>query len=164
MAQDPYIYNDSVERNIFLGKNPTEKEREYAKEILTILGLDYLEPDTEKLLVLEVGENGKRLSGGQMKRLCLVRSLMSEAQTLLWDDPFSSVDLILEKSIIQELKGHKIMTDKTVILTSHRLSTVKNSEVVIFLDKELGIIEEGPVLEILKPTTKIYEYFQKQMV
>lgn len=164
VAQDPYIYNDSVERNIFLGKNPTEKEREYAKEILTILGLDYLEPDTEKLLVLEVGENGKRLSGGQMKRLCLVRSLMSEAQTLLWDDPFSSVDLILEKSIIQELKGHKIMTDKTVILTSHRLSTVKNSEVVIFLDKELGIIEEGPVLEILKPTTKIYEYFQKQMV
>jgi ATP-binding cassette subfamily B protein len=164
VAQDPYIYNDTVERNIFLGKQPTEKERQYAKEILKILGLDYLEPDLEKLITLEVGENGKRLSGGQMKRLCLVRSLMSEAQTLLWDDPFSSVDLILEKSIIHELRTHEVLKNKTVILTSHRLSTVKNSEIIIFIDKEEGIVEEGSVSEILKPMTKTYEYFQKQMV
>lgn len=164
VAQDPYIYNDTVERNVFLGKDATEIERRYAKEALRILGLDYVEPDLEKLMNLEVGENGKRLSGGQMKRLCLVRSIMSDADVLIWDDPFSSVDLILEKSIIQSLRSHEALKNKTVILTAHRLSTVKNSEVVIFIDKEQGIIEEGDVLDLLKPTTKTYEYFQKQMV
>ncbi|MFA6237617.1 MAG: ABC transporter ATP-binding protein [Bacteriovorax sp.] len=164
VAQDPYIYNDTVGRNIFLGRNATQGEREMAKKTLKILGLDYLEPDLEKLLDLEVGENGKRLSGGQIKRLCLVRSILSEADTLIWDDPFSSVDLILEKEIIQELRSQGFLKNKTIILTSHRYSTVRNSDNIIFIDKELGIIEEGSVNELLKPATRTYEYFQKQMV
>lgn len=164
VAQDPYIYNDTVESNIFLGRVPSEKDRSHAKEVLRILGLDYLEPDPEKLMKLEVGENGKRLSGGQMKRLCLVRSIMSEADILVWDDPFSSVDLILEKSIIQELRSHDVLKNKTIILTSHRLSTVRNSEFLIFIDKEEGVVEEGTVAELLKQNSKTYEYFQKQMV
>lgn len=164
VAQDPYIYNDTVERNIFLGRSATEGERATAKFALKTLGLDYLEPDLDKLMALEVGENGKRLSGGQIKRLCLVRSLLSEADTLIWDDPFSSVDLILEKEIIQELKSVDVLKSKTVILTSHRYSTVRNSDYLIYLDKDLGIVEEGEVIELLKPTTKTYEYFQKQMV
>lgn len=164
VAQDPYIYNDTIEKNIFLGRAPSENERSYAKEILRILGLDYLEPDLEKLMALEVGENGKRLSGGQMKRLCLVRSILSEADILIWDDPFSSVDLILEKSIIQELREHEVLKNKTVILTSHRLSTVKNSEFLAFIDKDEGIVEEGAVGDLLKQNSKTYEYFQKQMV
>jgi ABC-type multidrug transport system fused ATPase/permease subunit len=164
VAQDPYIFNDSVERNIFLGKKEIEAERDCAKVVLKILGLDYLDSNLEHLMKLEVGENGKRLSGGQAKRLSLVRSIMSEADILIWDDPFSSVDLILEKEIISELKKHKVMAGKTVILTSHRLSTVKNSDYLIFLDKELGVIEDGEVSKLLRENTKTYEYFQKQMV
>jgi ATP-binding cassette subfamily B protein len=89
---------------------------------------------------------------------------MSEADTLIWDDPFSSVDLILEKEIIQELKSQETLKKKTIILTSHRLSTVRNSDYIIYLDKDSGVIEEGDVSELLKSTTKTYEYFQKQMV
>jgi ATP-binding cassette subfamily B protein len=164
VSQDPYLYNDTIERNIFLGKIPSASDRQHAMDTLKILGLDYLEPDLEKLMALEVGENGKRLSGGQIKRLCLVRSLMSGADTLLWDDPFSSVDLILEKSIILELRAHNVMKNKTVLLTSHRLSTVKNSDFIIFIDKDQGILEQGQVADLLNPETKTYEYFQKQMV
>lgn len=164
VAQDPYLYNDTIERNIFLGRDPSDEERSIAKNTLKILGLDYLEPNLDKLMALEVGENGKRLSGGQIKRLCLVRSILSEADTLIWDDPFSSVDLILEKEIIHELREQEVLKKKTVILTSHRFSTVKNSDHIIYLDKEVGIVEEGDVRELLKPTTKTYEYFQKQMV
>lgn len=164
VAQDPYIYNDSIEKNIFLGRIPCETDRLDAQRVLKILGLDYLEPDLDKLLKLEVGENGKRLSGGQIKRLSLVRSIMSEASVLLWDDPFSSVDLILEKEIIAELKKQHVLKNKSVILTSHRLSTVKNSDNVIFFDKEQGIIEQGEVGNLLSSNTKLYEYFQKQMV
>lgn len=164
VAQDPYIFNDTMERNIFLGKKETEQEREEAKSILKILGLDYLEPDLENLMRMEVGENGKRLSGGQAKRLSLVRSLMSGADILIWDDPFSSVDLILEKEIIQELKKHPVMKNKTMILTSHRLSTVRHSDYLVFIDKDTGVVEEGSVSQLLKENSKTYEYFQKQMV
>lgn len=164
VAQDPYIYNDTVERNIFLGRSPSDKDRAMAKVTLKILGLDYLESDLDKLLALEVGENGKRLSGGQVKRLCLIRSIMSDSDVLIWDDPFSSVDLILEKEIIQSLRAQLVLQNKTVILTSHRFSTVRNSDYIIYLDKEEGIVEEGDVAELLKSTTKTYEYFKKQMV
>jgi ATP-binding cassette subfamily B protein len=164
VAQDPYIFNDSVERNIFLGRSETLEERELAKNVLKVLGLDYLESDLEKLMKLEVGENGKRLSGGQAKRLSLVRSLMSGARILIWDDPFSSVDLILEKEIIAELKKNKIVEGKTIILTSHRLSTVRNSDFLIFLDKDLGIIEDGEVGDLLGRNSKTHEYFKQQMV
>lgn len=164
VAQDPYIFNDTIERNVFLGKKESPEEREYAKVILKILGLNYLESNLENLLNMEVGENGKRLSGGQAKRLSLARSLMSEAEILIWDDPFSSVDLILEKEIIANLKKHPILRNKTVILTSHRLSTVRNSDYLIFLDKESGVIEEGAVKKLLRENSKTYEYFQKQMV
>ncbi|TDP51705.1 ATP-binding cassette subfamily B protein [Bacteriovorax stolpii] len=164
VAQDPYIFNDTMERNIFLGKKESDQEREHAKVMLKILGLDYLEPNMENLMKMEVGENGKRLSGGQAKRLSLVRSLMSGADILIWDDPFSSVDLILEKEIIQELKKQPMMKNKTLILTSHRLSTVRHSDYLLFVDKEEGIIEEGQVNQLLKENSKTYEYFQKQMV
>ncbi len=164
VAQDPYLYNDTIERNIFLGRIASIEDRVMAKEALKILGLDYLEPDLDKLMSLEVGENGKRLSGGQIKRLCLIRSILSEADTIIWDDPFSSVDLILEKEIILQLKSHKFLKNKTVILTSHRLSTVRHSDTIIFLDKDLGKIEEGAPNELLKPTTQTYDYFKKQMV
>lgn len=164
VAQDPYIFNDTIERNIFLGKKETPDEIKEAQNVLSILGLDYLESNMDQLLKLEVGENGKRLSGGQAKRLCLVRSLMSEAPLLIWDDPFSSVDLLLEKDIILKLKKSSVMKGKTIILTTHRLSTVRNSDNLVFLDKDIGIIEEGLVDQILKEQSKTYEYFQKQMV
>jgi ATP-binding cassette subfamily B protein len=164
VAQDPYLYNDSVQNNIFLGKNPTADDLSKAKVILKIFGLDFLESNLDKLMSLEVGENGKRLSGGQIKRLCLVRSLMSHADIFVWDDPFSSVDLILEKEIIQELRAQNIFKNKTVILTGHRMSTARNSEHLLYVDRDLGIVEMGPVTQLLKPTMKTYEYFQKQMV
>lgn len=164
VAQDPYIYNDTIEKNIFLGKNPSTLELESAKSVLKILGLDYLEPNLDKLLALEVGENGKRLSGGQIKRLALVRSIMSSASVIIWDDPFSSVDLILEKEIISELKKQKVLLDKTILLSSHRLSTVRNSDQLFFLDKNLGMIESGDIDSLLREDTKTYEYFKQQMV
>ena len=58
---------------------------------------------SRELLILPLGENGKRLSGGQIKRMCLIRTLMGNAKFIIWDDPFSSVDLILEKKIMDEL-------------------------------------------------------------
>lgn len=164
VAQDPYIYNDTIKNNIFLGLEVTEADIANAKQLLLIFGLDFINDNLDSLLDLEVGENGKRLSGGQAKRLCLIRSLMGNQDYILWDDPFSSVDLILEKEIITKLRELEFLKTKTLVLTSHRLSTVKMSDNVIYTDKELGIVESGDVKKLLSAQSKTYEYFQQQMV
>ena len=164
VAQAPYLYNDTVEANIFLGKNVTEKMRDKAWYFLELFDLTILAGGRDELFALEVGENGKRLSGGQIKRLVLVRSLLSKADILLWDDPFSSIDIILERKIIQRIKKSDELANKTIVLTSHRLTTVRVSHRIIFLEKKEGIVENGLVGEVLKGDSKTYEYFAKQMV
>ena len=162
--QSPYLYNDTVDANIFLGKDVDERMRERAWHFLKLFDLDILAGNRDDLLALEVGENGKRLSGGQIKRLALVRSLMSGADILLWDDPFSSIDVILERDITRRIKEEPELADKTVILASHRLTTVRRSHRVIFLEKEEGVVESGSPDELLNGDSKTYEYFAKQMV
>lgn len=167
IAQAPYLYNDTVSANIFLGKEADGPSQEKAYELLTLFGLDYLASTREALFKLEVGEHGKRLSGGQAKRLCLVRSLMSDSDILIWDDPFSSVDVILERQIIDRLKKSSLIKNqlgenKTLILSSHRLSTVKMSDEIIFLEQGKGILEQGSSDELLKGESKTNGYFQKQ--
>ncbi len=164
VAQDPYLYSDSVVNNIFLGQEQTKDRLDQAYELLVLFGLDYLASNKESLLNMEVGEKGKRLSGGQSKRLALVRSLMARADILIWDDPFSSVDLILEKQIIKELKSWEALSGKTIILSSHRVTTVRACQYCLYLEKERGLVEKGSSLELLNPQFETYEYFKQQMV
>ncbi len=164
VAQDPYLYNDNIKSNLFLGRVPTEADLAEAYSLLKIFQLDFLAANQEQLFDLEVGENGKRLSGGQAKRLALVRSLLSKAEVLIWDDPFSSVDVILERVIVQELKRKNFLKGKTLILTSHRLTTVKQSDHVIYLEKEEGILEKGAVDEVFAKKGLTYVYFENQLV
>jgi ABC-type multidrug transport system fused ATPase/permease subunit len=164
VAQDPYLYNDTIQANLFLGRDPSLEELEEAYRLLRLFGLDYLTSTREELMSLEVGEHGKRLSGGQAKRVALVRSLLSEAKVLLWDDPFSSVDVILERSIMKELIQKNYFSDRTIILTSHRLTTVKLSEYVVYLDQDDGIVESGKVQSLLDRRGALYAYFENQLV
>ncbi len=163
--QDPYIYNDSIIKNIFLGKEASIEEISQAKALLTLFGLESIEPDLDKLLQTEVGENGKKISGGQGKRLALIRSLMTDSEYIIWDDPFSSVDLISEKDIIVSLKKMKSLKAKTFILSSHRLTTVKHSDYFIYIDKDEMILESGIVDSYINNlNSKVYDFFKKQMV
>jgi ABC-type multidrug transport system fused ATPase/permease subunit len=162
--QEPYLYNDTIENNIFLGNERTEHKRALALKYLKCFGLDVLGTNAEAVMKLEVGENGKMLSGGQAKRVALIRSLVSEVDVIIWDDPFSSVDFILEKQILNVLQEDEILKDKTFVLTSHRLSTVKYCDWIIMLDKEKGIIEKGWISELFQRESISSEYFKKQLV
>lgn len=164
VGQDPPLYNDSIENNIFLGKKANETDRKLAYELIQMFGLDELGSHGEKLWDLQVGENGKHLSGGQAKRLALVRSLMAETKVLLWDDPFSSVDVLWEKKIFEDLKNHPLMQQKTLVLTGHRLTTARQCQEMILVEKEKGIIASGGSEMLENKTSKIYEHFKEQMV
>lgn len=162
--QTPYIYNDTLRSNIFLGMEETPEKVELAKEYLQDFGLDILADDMDSLLDLELGENGKRISGGQSKRIALIRSLICDVSTILWDDPFSSVDLILEDQIIKKLKEDSKVRGKTFVMSSHRLSTVKHCSNFLYLDKKIGVMASGVVKEHLNKGSKIDDFFKKQMV
>ena len=168
VGQSPYIYHDNIFHNIFLGEeNIPDAKLKKAYELLSIFGLSFLSTSKKGLLNLEVGEHGKRLSGGQQKRLSLVKSLLSDAEYLIWDDPFSSIDVILEKEILSELNQKRLLENKTIIMSSHRLSTVKHSDYCILVDKTEGIAEYGATKKLLDKEmgkTKVYEFFEKQMV
>lgn len=164
VAQVPYLYNDTIINNIFLGRDVGVVQRQEAFSLLQLFGMDYLETDMDALLDLEIGENGKQLSGGQKKRLCLVRSILSGDQYLIWDDPFSSIDFIMERNIITKLKESPLMSGKTVILSSHRISTVRFSDNLIFLEEKLGIVEQGSTVQLLLNNSETSRYFEKQLV
>ena len=163
VQQEPYLFNDTIEENLFLGAAPDEAARARARKLLKIFQLDTLEASVDQVLSLEVGENGKRLSGGQMKRVALVRSLLSEAQILIWDDPFSSVDIILERRIVEALKASGEVSGKTLLLSSHRLTTVRLSDEALYLSPVNGIEAQGPVTNLLKEE-KVARFFKEQLM
>lgn len=163
VQQEPYLFNDTIQENIFLGKEATPELISRACELLKLFQLDGLSVSVDEVLKLEVGENGKRLSGGQIKRVALIRSLLSGADVLIWDDPFSSVDIILERRIIQKLKNDPHLKNHTFIISSHRLTTVRLSGEVIFIDKEVGLRKQGTPASILKEED-VAKFFKEQLV
>lgn len=163
VQQEPYLFNDTIQENIFLGRAPDEKSLQQAKDLLRMFQLDNLADTIDDVLKLEVGENGKRLSGGQMKRVALVRSLLSGAKIIVWDDPFSSVDIILEKKIITSMKHNSDLKDLTFVISSHRLTTVRLSDEVIYLDIAEGIKAKGAAENILKEEN-VSRFFKEQLV
>jgi ATP-binding cassette, subfamily B, multidrug efflux pump len=163
VQQEPYLFNDTIEQNIFLGEAPDEAARDRARVLIEMFQLDSLASNANEVLHLEVGENGKRLSGGQMKRVALIRSLMSGADVLIWDDPFSSVDIISEKRIVSALRAAPGWKEKTFLLSGHRLTTVRLCDQVVFLGREQGILLAGTTEKILKEEHAV-EFFKEQMV
>jgi ATP-binding cassette subfamily B multidrug efflux pump len=163
VQQEPYLFNDTIEANLFLGRELTSVDKSDAKELLKIFQLDNLALSLDEVLSMEVGENGKRLSGGQIKRIALIRSLLSGSQIIIWDDPFSSVDVILEKRIIQLIKENPKWKHLTFIISSHRLTTVRLADNLIFIDKNVGVRTKLTVTEALKES-HVIEFFKEQIM
>ena len=85
-----------------------------------------------------IGERGITLSGGQKQRISIARAIIKEPKILILDDCLSAVDTNTENIILENLK--KIMEDRTTIVISHRISSVK-------LAKKILVIEEGKIIE-----------------
>jgi ATP-binding cassette subfamily B multidrug efflux pump len=164
VGQAPYVFNDSIEKNIFPWNTPTADDRKKMEKYLVLFGLDSLAGSIEEVLALEIGENGKNLSGGQKKRLGLIKSLLSGSEVIVWDDPFSSVDLIQEKSVMTLLRQDSDFKQRFFLLCTHRLSTVMLCDEVMLLDKEQGIVERSLVASIRNRESAVGQFFEKQMV
>jgi len=108
-----------------------------------------------------VGERGITLSGGQKQRLAIARAIITEPKILILDDSFSSVDTNTEELILSDIK--KATKDLTVIIISHRISTIKDSDQIVVMD-EGTIIETGTHSQLLKISAIYQKLYKRQQL
>ena len=107
-----------------------------------------------------IGERGITLSGGQKQRISIARAIIKEPKILILDDCLSAVDTNTENIILENLK--KIMEDRTTIVISHRISSVKLAKKILVIE-EGKIIEKGSHKELIKMKGHYYKLYIKQV-
>jgi len=157
VPQQVFLFSDTIARNIAfsLDKEDSDRIEEAAKHAAVYDKIIRF----EKGFQTEIGERGLTLSGGQKQRLSIARALIKNPKILIFDDSLSAVDTRTEEEILNQLK--KIMRNKTSILISHRVSTVKNADKIMLM--EAGeIIEQGTHDSLLNLQGHYFELYEKQ--
>lgn len=145
--QDVFLFSDTIGNNIAFGaskRNLTQKDIEEAAVKADIYNNIINLPGG---FSTEIGERGVSLSGGQKQRISIARALITDPQILILDDSLSAVDTETEDTILKHLNG--FMKDRTTIIISHRISSIKHCDHIIVLD-EGKIVEAGPHSEIIE--------------
>jgi ATP-binding cassette subfamily B multidrug efflux pump len=157
VAQDIFLFSGSVRENIVLGGEngaaaPVEEAARIAQLLPTIASF-------QAGFETVIGERGVRLSGGQKQRTALARAIIKNPPILILDDAFSSVDVETEEEILRELR--QFMRGRTTLLISHRISTVRDADQIVYL-RAGEIIEQGSHDELLNRRGAYYELYRRQ--
>ena len=138
VSQDPFIFNGTIYDNIILGQRTATMEQ--AIEAARAAGLDQFISQLPERYETVIGERGANLSGGQRQRLAIARALLRRPDILVFDEATSHLDTATERAIQQSLRS--ALSDKTVILVAHRLSTIREADTIYVLH-EGSIVEQG---------------------
>lgn len=158
VMQEGYIFNDSIANNIAIGETTVDKNKlEHAVEVANI-------KDFIKSLPLgyntKIGMEGTGLSTGQKQRLLIARAVYKNPSLLFFDEATSALDSNNEKVIMENL--NKFFQNKTVVIIAHRLSTVKNADQIVVLDKG-RIIEKGTHKELVAERKSYFNLVKNQL-
>tara|TARA_B100001057_G_scaffold326756_1_gene327031 strand:- start:6332 stop:8125 length:1794 start_codon:yes stop_codon:yes gene_type:complete len=148
VPQEIFLTDDTVAANIAFGIDPKEIDQEAVVRSAKIAQLDeFIINELPQKYETYIGERGIRLSGGQRQRIGIARALYHNPQVLILDEATSALDSHTEKQVMKEIK--KLGNQITIIIIAHRLTTIKECNSILLLDKG-EIIEQGSFEELVR--------------
>lgn len=157
VLQEPFLWNDTIENNITYGKEETSLEE--VKEASRIACIDGFVNNLAQGYKTVIGENACKISEGQKQRIAIARALIKKPRILILDEALSSVDTELEEKIIYNIRD--FLSSSTIIIISHRISTIQKADLVYFLSSP-DKIEIADHSELLKNNTGYQNYLAQQ--
>lgn len=153
VPQRVHLFSATLRDNLLLA-SPGSSDETLA-EILRRVGLEKLLEDTG--LNSWLGEGGRQLSGGELRRLAIARALLHDAPLVLLDEPTEGLDATTESQILELLA--EMMHEKTVLMVTHRLRGLSRFQQIIVMDNG-QIIEQGTHAELLARQGRYYQFKQ----
>ncbi|XP_065635563.1 ABC transporter B family member 21-like [Quercus suber] len=151
VSQEPLLFGSSIKDNIAYGKDGAaiEEIRAAAELANAAKFIDKLPQGLDTM----VGEHGTQLSGGQKQRIAIARAILKDPRILLLDEATSALDTESER-VVQEALD-RIMVNRTTVIVAHRLSTVRNADMIAVIHKG-KLVEKGSHSELLKDPDGAY--------
>lgn len=157
VAQDTYLFNDTIRGNLLLARpeaNTSQLEQAIAQAQLT----EFVH-ELPKGLTTWVGEQGLRFSGGERQRIAIARALLKDAPLLILDEATANLDALTEKALLDELG--ELMKGRSTLVITHRLVGMERMDEILVLDKGC-IRERGTHAELLRSGGLYYQLVQLQ--
>lgn len=159
VPQETFLFSETITENIKYGTGDgTEEHVRTAAEVAQIA---HDVADFPQGYDTMLGERGITLSGGQKQRTAIARAVIREPKILILDDSLSSVDTYTEEEILKRLRG--VMRNRTSIIISHRVSTVKDADMIVVLNDGM-IVEQGTHEELVDQGGIYSELHRKQLL
>ncbi len=160
VPQDNFLFSQSIRDNIAFSYEGKVREEEIIQSSKYAQLYDNIMDFPHKFDTI-IGERGVTLSGGQKQRLSIARALIKKPSILIMDDSLSAVDTETEEQILSNIE--KVTKNITTIIISHRVSTIKHADEILFLD-EGKIIERGTHKELLQLKGEYFELYERQLL
>jgi len=159
VPQDVFLFSDTIANNIAFSADVLDMPgvEQAARDAAVYSNIMELEKGFETL----IGERGITLSGGQKQRVSIARAIVKQPQILIFDDCLSAVDTRTEEEILNNLGRN--MQGKTSIIIAHRISTIKNADKILVMDKG-EIIEQGHHQYLMDKKGTYFELYEKQLL
>ena len=157
VSQEVILFNDTVKNNISYGQ-PETKETDIISAAKSANAMEFIDSLPEGLDTV-IGERGIKLSGGQKQRLSIARAIIKNPSVLILDEATSSMDSESEKLVQQAIE--QLMKDRTVLIIAHRLSTVRNADEIVVLEKG-QVVEMGNHETLIKKGQTYHKLYTNQ--
>ncbi|MDO4685265.1 MAG: ABC transporter ATP-binding protein [Corynebacterium sp.] len=144
--QDVYLFNDTLEANIRVGR-PDATDAE-VRAAATLAGVDTIAEHLPDGWNTKVGEGGRSLSGGERQRVSVARALIKQAPIVLFDEATSALDAENERNILAAME--QLRAQSTFLVIAHKLDTVRTADKIIVLDECGKIAEQGTHAELFE--------------